>query len=107
MSATASFPQQTAGAERHVIPLSAVFVPQGENQTPRVWALNKDGTVSSVAVVLGSPVGVNEVQAAGLSPPAVLRLWQAFQSGARGLYWSRIWAIFVLVRWCQRHGVRR
>jgi len=67
MSATASFPQQTAGAERHVIPLSAVFVPQGENPTPRVWALNKDGTVSSVAVVLGSPVGVNEVQAAGLS----------------------------------------
>ena len=57
MSATASFPQQTAEAERHVIPLSAVFVPQGENPTPRVWALNKDGTVSSVAVVLGCGYG--------------------------------------------------
>ena len=23
-----------------------------------------------------------------------------------GLYWSRVWAVYVLVRWCQRHGVR-
>jgi len=47
------------------------------------------------------------VAAAGLAPAAVARLWQAFRSGAKGLYWSRIWALFVLVRWCQRHGVRR
>ena len=47
------------------------------------------------------------VSAAGLNPDPVRRLWQAFCDGAPGLYWSRIWAIYVLVRWCQRHGVSR
>ena len=37
----------------------------------------------------------------------VARLWAAFKSGARGIYWSRIWAIFVLLRWCRAHGVAR
>ena len=46
------------------------------------------------------------VRAAGLEPSAVQRLWQAFLQGAPGLYWSRVWALYVLVRWCQRHGVR-
>jgi asparagine synthase (glutamine-hydrolysing) len=47
------------------------------------------------------------VGAAGLAPSAVQKLWQAFLDGAPGLYWSRVWAIYVLVRWCLRHGVRR
>lgn len=47
------------------------------------------------------------VRAAGLEPKAVERLWRAYLAGAPGLYWSRIWAIFVLVRWCARHGVAR
>ncbi len=47
------------------------------------------------------------VRAAGLQPEAVARLWEAFRGGAPGLYWSRVWAIYVLVRWCQRHGVRQ
>jgi len=46
------------------------------------------------------------VRAAGLAPHAVMQLWNAFQAGARGVYWSRVWALFVLVRWCQRYGVR-
>lgn len=47
------------------------------------------------------------VRAAGLAPEPVQRLWQAFQAGAPGLYWSRVWAIYVLVRWCLHHGVQR
>ncbi|MFL5311504.1 MAG: asparagine synthase (glutamine-hydrolyzing) [Myxococcales bacterium] len=47
------------------------------------------------------------VAAAGLSPAAVQKLWQSFLDGAPGLYWSRVWAIYVLVRWCARRGVRR
>jgi len=47
------------------------------------------------------------VRAAGLEPEAVRRLWQAFLDGAPGLYWSRVWAIYVLVRWCMHHGVSR
>lgn len=41
----------------------------------------------------------------GLDGGAVSQLWQAFQSGAKGLYWSRVWAIYVLLRWCDRHSL--
>ena len=41
----------------------------------------------------------------GLHPPTVAHLWQAFQSGSRGMYWSRVWAIYILIRWCHRHNV--
>lgn len=47
------------------------------------------------------------VARAGLAPDAVARLWRAFQESAPGMYWSRIWALYVLVRWCHRHGVYR
>lgn len=46
------------------------------------------------------------VASAGLSPPTVERLWRAFLDGAPGIYWSRVWALYILVRWCSRHGVR-
>lgn len=45
------------------------------------------------------------VRSAGLNPTAVLRLWSAFRAGTPGLYWSRIWALYVLVRWCRRHQI--
>ena len=45
------------------------------------------------------------VKSTGLNPDAVLRLWQAFLDGAPGLYWSRVWAVYVLIRWCHRHNV--
>jgi asparagine synthase (glutamine-hydrolysing) len=45
-------------------------------------------------------------EAAGLAPEAVRRLWQGFVDGAPGLYWSRVWAVYVLIRWCQRNRVR-
>jgi len=47
------------------------------------------------------------VDRAGLRPEAVERLWKAFRAGAAGVYWSRVWAIFVHIRWCQRHRVYR
>lgn len=46
-------------------------------------------------------------KAVGLRPDAVQRLWQAFLDGAPGVYWSRVWAVYVLIRWCHRHGVLR
>jgi asparagine synthase (glutamine-hydrolysing) len=39
----------------------------------------------------------------GLNPETVQRLWQAYLDGAPGLYWSRVWAIYVLIRWCHRN----
>ncbi len=45
------------------------------------------------------------LQSVGLSPGAVARLWRSFQAGAPGIHWSRIWAPFVLLRWCQNNRV--
>jgi asparagine synthase (glutamine-hydrolysing) len=44
-------------------------------------------------------------EAVGLDPRSVARLWEAFQAGAPGIYWSRVWSLFVLVRWSRRNGV--
>ena len=42
---------------------------------------------------------------AGLDPAAVERLWQAFRDGAPGMYWSRVWSVYVFIRWCHRNRV--
>jgi asparagine synthase (glutamine-hydrolysing) len=42
----------------------------------------------------------------GLSGELVAGLWNAFRAGAPGLYWSRVWALYVLMRWSAQHGVR-
>jgi asparagine synthase (glutamine-hydrolysing) len=42
-------------------------------------------------------------EVAPLRPAALRRAWGAFDAGHLG--WSRIWALFVLLRWIQRHGV--
>jgi asparagine synthase (glutamine-hydrolysing) len=41
----------------------------------------------------------------GLDGAAVVRLWEAFHDGAPGIFWSRVWAIYVLMRWCARHQI--
>jgi asparagine synthase (glutamine-hydrolysing) len=43
----------------------------------------------------------------GLDPAAVERLWRAFLGGAPGLYWSRVWSVYVFIRWCHRNRVFR
>jgi asparagine synthase (glutamine-hydrolysing) len=62
------------------------------------------GLSKSIDQTLRDPAAVS---AAGLVPAAVQKLWQAFLDDAPGLYWSRVWAIYILVRWCLRHGVQR
>lgn len=41
----------------------------------------------------------------GVRQEPLLRLWQAFESGMPGLYWSRIWAMYILLWWCREHEV--
>jgi asparagine synthase (glutamine-hydrolysing) len=41
--------------------------------------------------------------AVGLDPGAVSRLLDAFLADAPGLYWSRVWAIHILLWWCREH----
>ena len=43
----------------------------------------------------------------GLNPVAVERLWRAFLEGAPGMYWSRVWSVYVFIRWCHRNRVFR
>ncbi|MFT4115722.1 asparagine synthase (glutamine-hydrolyzing) [Bradyrhizobium sp.] len=62
------------------------------------------GLKSAMDETLRDPQAVAPV---GLNPSAVERLWRAFVDGAPGIYWSRVWAIFVLVRWCHRNRVFR
>jgi asparagine synthase (glutamine-hydrolysing) len=42
---------------------------------------------------------------AGLRADTVRTLWRSFADGRPGLYWSRIWALYVLMSWCQTHDV--
>jgi asparagine synthase (glutamine-hydrolysing) len=65
-----------------------------------VWA--KDQLASRIESLFADKELVRGV---GLNGDALHRLWRAFRSGAPGLYWSRIWAPFVLLDWCQRHKV--
>jgi asparagine synthase (glutamine-hydrolysing) len=41
----------------------------------------------------------------GLSPQGVADLWQAYRSGAPGLYWTRIWCLYALAVWARRQGL--
>jgi asparagine synthase (glutamine-hydrolysing) len=41
----------------------------------------------------------------GLNGRVVRALWRSFLNQIPGLYWSRVWAIFVLLDWCERHRV--
>jgi asparagine synthase (glutamine-hydrolysing) len=41
----------------------------------------------------------------GLNPEATRTLWQSFVDGRPGLYWSRVWALYVLLSWCAAHDV--
>ena len=47
------------------------------------------------------------VAAVGLDPTAVARLWRSYLEGAPGMYWSRVWSVYVLIRWCHRNRVLR
>ncbi len=60
------------------------------------------GLRASIDDTLRDPAAV---EAVGLRAEAVRRLWRAFDDGAPGIYWSRVWALYVLVRWCHRHRV--
>jgi asparagine synthase (glutamine-hydrolysing) len=59
---------------------------------------------------LGKVVGetmrdASAISQSGLDPNSVGQLWTGFAAGAPGLYWSRVWAVYVLIWWCQRRGV--
>ena len=48
---------------------------------------------------------LNLINGIGLNCETIGRLWRAFKQGGAGIYWSRVWAIYVLLRWCRQHGI--
>jgi asparagine synthase (glutamine-hydrolysing) len=41
----------------------------------------------------------------GIDGKTAVTLWKSFLADRPGLYWSRVWAVFVLLDWCARHRV--
>ena len=64
------------------------------------WA--RDALKAEMTTALHDP---GFCEAAGLDPRTVRRLWGAFLDGARGLYWSRVWGVYVLGWWCRANRV--
>ena len=62
------------------------------------------GLKDAMDETLRDPLAVAPV---GLDPVAVGRLWRAFLEGAPGMYWSRVWSVYVFIRWCHRNRVFR
>ena len=48
---------------------------------------------------------VETIRRAGLDSRSVAILWRSYLDGRPGLYWSRVWAVYVLLAWCQRYDV--
>lgn len=60
-------------ASRMTIPLSAVFTPQNKPGQPHVWLVNEQtGTVSSVPVQVGEPLGGEHIAVSGLTSGQLL-----------------------------------
>jgi asparagine synthase (glutamine-hydrolysing) len=64
------------------------------------WA--RDGLREEITTAFGDR---DFCEAAGLDAGAVGRLWSAYLRGTPGLYWSRIWAVYVLGWWCREYGL--
>jgi asparagine synthase (glutamine-hydrolysing) len=95
--------------EKRILRSFAPASSEAEQQRP------KAGFVLPIEVWCRSDLGA-EVEAVfhdaeacrsvGLDPQAVARLWKAFKADAPGIYWSRIWSLYVLMRWCRAQRVR-
>ncbi len=44
-------------------------------------------------------------QRLGLNGEALARVWRAFEKGGPGIYWSRVWGLYVLLGFCRTHGI--
>jgi asparagine synthase (glutamine-hydrolysing) len=64
----------------------------------------RSGLKDAMDQTLRDPQAIASV---GLDPAAVERLWRAFLDGAPGMYWSRVWSVYVFIRWCHRNRVFR
>ena len=45
------------------------------------------------------------LSAVGVNAEAAARVWRQFLEKPRAVGWSRPWAIYVLVKWCEVNGI--
>ena len=51
-------------------------------------------------------IGAKEKQEKlGLSPEKISEIWRSYLSSSSDSFWSRPWALFVLIHWCDKNGV--
>ncbi len=51
-------------------------------------------------------IGGKEIQEKlGLSPEKISKIWSSYLSSSNDSFWSRPWALFVLIRWCDKNRV--
>src|SRR5664279_1619921 len=65
-----------------------------------VWA--KDQLAPQIEATFADSALTESV---GLRSDTLLKLWRSFVGGAKGMYWSRVWAPYVLLDWCRTHRV--
>ncbi|MBI2360127.1 MAG: asparagine synthase C-terminal domain-containing protein [Deltaproteobacteria bacterium] len=53
-------------------------------------------------VLAGKP---SNIATLGLDPGEIIRVWRAFQRKSQSVGWTRPWALYVLLRWCELHRV--
>ncbi|MCC7124302.1 MAG: asparagine synthase (glutamine-hydrolyzing) [Acidobacteria bacterium] len=43
----------------------------------------------------------------GLNGETVKTLWRSFTAGRAGIHWTRVWALYVLMKWCEEQQISR
>ena len=79
-----------------------IFARQKRGFVLPIDAWCRDGLRRDVEAVLFDE---DVCRAVGLNADVIRRLWLLFQEQPGRVYWSRVWALFVLLRWCRDHNV--
>ena len=66
-----------------------------------IWL--RQGLNSSVRETLNDSKLCTKV---GLDADTVGLVWKAFEEKAPGLYWSRVWTLYILLNWCRKHQMK-
>jgi asparagine synthase (glutamine-hydrolysing) len=62
----------------------------------------QQGLGAEMDTLMRDPNAANSV---GLNGNEVSKLWHNYRNTPTSLYWTRIWAIYVFIRWCHQYGV--
>jgi asparagine synthase (glutamine-hydrolysing) len=85
----------------------------GDRLPREVWDRPKRGFALPIANWMRGPIhdevgsalsDADRLERIGIRPPAARAVWRGFLAGARGMTWSRPWALYTLIRWAEEVG---